>query len=149
VDENAESLRNRYEALAPSDPDWLETASRYASTSDGRGRLEADVEEAMEIGEAAAAAQMRTALLRGEALRAARDEAARRERAGGGGRSLAADESARVAAELGVSTEQVLRDHAITRSATSWARSAGWGAPMTSSSSVGRRCRGPSCRRCG
>jgi predicted nucleotidyltransferase component of viral defense system len=107
------ALRSRYEALAPSDPAWLDAARDYASTPEGRERLGAEVDEAMAIGEAGVAARLRTALLRGEAQRAAEDEAARREQPGRGRRTLGPDEIGRVISEFGVSTEQVLRDHAI------------------------------------
>jgi predicted nucleotidyltransferase component of viral defense system len=107
------ALRSRYEELAPSDPNWLDAAGEYASTQEGRDRLSAEADEALSVGDAAAAARLRTALLRGEAQRAAEDEASRRQQASRGRRDLGRDEVTRVAAEFEVSTEQVLRDHAI------------------------------------
>lgn len=113
ADDGGGALLTRYEALSPSDPTWLDAAADYASTPQGRDRLGAEADEALSSGDVDAAARLRTALLRGEARRAAADEAARRRAAGRGPRTLGRDETARVMAEFGVSTEQVLRDHAI------------------------------------
>jgi len=106
------ALRARYEALDVGDPHWLEAASAYGSTDEGRQQLSSEADEATAIGDDASAARLRTALLRGEARRAAADEAARRA-SGRVRRRLAQDEVARVMTQFGVSTEQVLRDHAI------------------------------------
>lgn len=105
------SRRSRYESLALSDPAWLDAAADYASTPQGRERISAQAGEAASVGDAAVAARLRMALLRGEVRQAAGAEAARR--SGRGRRSLGRDEIARVKAEFGVSTEQVVRDHAI------------------------------------
>jgi len=113
VEAREAALRSRYEALTPKDPGWLDAARDYASTAEGRERLSAAADEARAIGDRPAAARLRTALLRGEALRVAAEEAARRKLAGRGRRMLDPDEVARVTVEFGVATEQVLRDHAI------------------------------------
>lgn len=105
------SRRSRYESLAASDPAWLDAAADYASTPEGREQISAEAGEAAMVGDAAVAARLRMALLRGEARGATDAEAARR--SGRGRRSLGRDEIARVTAEFGVSTEQVARDHAI------------------------------------
>ncbi|MGY1709140.1 nucleotidyl transferase AbiEii/AbiGii toxin family protein [Geodermatophilus sp. SYSU D00758] len=113
MDDGSEApLRTRYEALELSDPGWLAAASAYASTPEGRERLSAEADEAAATGDVAAAARLRTALLRGEAQRIAEDEAARRQ-GRPGRRSLEPGEVARVASAFGVATEQVLRDHAV------------------------------------
>ncbi len=104
--------RPRYQRTPRTSPDWPNVARDYASTPEGHDRLTAEAEEARALGEYDREADLRAALLRGESLRAANAEAARI-LARGRQRTISQAEIDQVREAFGVTTEQVLRDHAV------------------------------------
>jgi len=69
--------REQYDATPIDDRSWLDIASDYASTEDGRKYLAQQAEEAEVLGGARRAAALRAALARAETLRIARADADR------------------------------------------------------------------------
>lgn len=104
--------REQYDATPIDDRCWLDIASDYASTEDGRRYLAQQEEEAEVLGRARHAAALRAALARGETLRIARADADRLNRPRRP-RVLQPADIDQVRAEFGVAEEQVRRDHAI------------------------------------
>ena len=91
--------------------EWFDTAVQRAGTPEGAADLHKRAEEAELLGDAARAAALRAAVARGEAERAAREDAERLATPGRPGLQRA--DVDRVVRQFDVADEQVRRDHVI------------------------------------
>lgn len=72
----AAHTRSKYETLTRTDPGWDAAAAEYASTPEGHDRLTEEADQAAAAGDFETEAHLRSAITRGEAMRAANKETA-------------------------------------------------------------------------